>query len=659
MEPRIESSTPVAVSGITTAVAVDVGGDAACAVLSDGTGRCWGTNTVGQLGDGTTTDSPTPVAVSGISTAVAVAAGSIHFCARLSSGGIRCWGGNPYGQLGDGTTTDTAVSVGVTGLPTAMEVTGGNDLSCAGLLSGLFDCWGNNHLGELGNGGSTASSTPVVVTLASVSPGPPTAPLAVPGSGQASVSWTAPVGITGSAVTGFTVTSSPGGKTCSSLGALTCTVSSLTNGTAYTFTVRATNGVGSGPVSSPSNSVTPATVPGAPTMPMAAAGDSSALVGWSAPASTGGSPIIGYTVTSSPGARSCTSTGSLSCHVTGLTNGTAYTFTVRATNGVGSGPVSSPSNSVTPGPLVVRYAGASRFSTAAAISAHTFDPGAPVAYIANAFNFPDALAGAAAAGTVKGPVLLAAATGALDPATVSELARLKPLKIIVLGGTGSISAAVMTSLVPYATSHVVVRYAGASRFSTAAAISAHTFDPGAPVAYIANAFNFPDALAGAAAAGTVKGPVLLAAATGALDPATVSELARLKPLKIIVLGGTGSISAAVMTSLVPYATSHVVVRYAGASRFSTAAAISAHTFDPGAPVAYIANAFNFPDALAGAAAAGTVKGPVLLAAATGALDPATVSELARLKPLKIIVLGGTGSISAAVMTSLVPYALGP
>ena len=213
---------------------------------------------------------------------------------------------------------------------------------------------------------------------------------------------------------------------------------------------------------------------------------------------------------------------------------------------------------------------------------------------------------------------------------------------------------------PYATGHSVVRYAGTSRFDTAAAISAHTFSPGVGVAYIATAYNFPDALAGAAAAGTVKGPVLLVAPTGAINPATTTELTRLKPARIIVLGcDGGGVRGRVKTALVPFATSGSVVRYAGTTRFDTAAAISAHTFSPGVGVAYIATAYNFPDALAGAAAAGTVKGPVLLVAPTGAINAATATELTRLKPARIIVLGSTGVVSAAIMTALAPYTAGP
>ena len=363
------------------------------------------------------------------------------------------------------------------------------------------------------------------------------------------VQWTVPTWDGGTAITGYTATANPSGQTCTA-SATTCVVPGLTNGTAYTFVVTAQNAIGASPNSSPSAAVVPRTVPGAPTAASALSRNASALVSWSAPASNGGATITSYTAFSAPGLKTCTTSG-LSCTVPGLTNGVSYTFTVKATNVAGMGAASNPSNSVVPVPRVLRYSGPDRFATAAAISAATFAPGADVAYIANAYNFPDALAGAAAAGTVKGPVLLAAIGLPLNPATIAELTRLQPKRIVVLGGTGAISDAVKAALEAY-TVGGVTRLSGPNRFATAAAISAATFAPGADVAYIANAYNFPDALAGAAAAGTVKGPVLLAAIGLPLNPATIAELTRLQPKRIVVLGGTGAISDAVKAALEAY-----------------------------------------------------------------------------------------------------------
>jgi streptogramin lyase len=182
-------------------------------------------------------------------------------------------------------------------------------------------------------------------------PGAPTGVTGSPGNAQVVVSWSAPADNGGSAISGYTVTSSPGAKTCSTTGALSCTVTGLTNGTAYTFTVKATNGVGVGSASGASAAVTPvagATVPGAPTAVVAVAGKQRAAVSWVAPVSSGGSVIVGYTVTSLPGSKTCSTTGALSCVVTGLTAGTSYTFRVRATNAVGQGSASVVSAAVVP-----------------------------------------------------------------------------------------------------------------------------------------------------------------------------------------------------------------------------------------------------------------------------------------------------------------------
>lgn len=159
------SSTAVAVSGITTAKQVAVGGAHSCALLTDGTVKCWGSNSRFQTGDGlnTTTNRLAPVTVSGITTATSISAGNQHTCAALGDGTVRCWGANNYGQIGDATTTDRSTPVTASGVTGATQVSAGVRHTCAVLSDGTAKCWGNGGSGRLGRGNTTSSSSPVVV----------------------------------------------------------------------------------------------------------------------------------------------------------------------------------------------------------------------------------------------------------------------------------------------------------------------------------------------------------------------------------------------------------------------------------------------------------------------------------------------------------------
>jgi putative cell wall-binding protein len=312
---------------------------------------------------------------------------------------------------------------------------------------------------------------------------------------------------------------------------------------------------------------------------------------------------------------------------------------------------SSPTAEVlAPRGTVVRLSGSNSFSTSAGVSHAGFVPGVPVVYIANSRFVPAALAGAAVASKNNAPILM------VDSKSVSsvvraELARLRPGRVVVLGSTAAVSASVMRVLTRYSHGRAT-RLSGANPYATSVAISRANFSRGVPVVYIANGSVSADAVTAASIAGKSRGPILFTA-TRVLPWQVRVELARLRPGRIVVLGGAAAVSAPVMRGLARYAHGRIT-RWGGANRWASSAAISRANFAAGVPVVYIANGVAFSDALSGAPVAGKMRAPILMVSTT-VLPREIRSELARLRPGRIVVLGNTAMVNAALARQLDAY----
>jgi alpha-tubulin suppressor-like RCC1 family protein len=160
------SARPVDVVGLTSGVAqVAVQGNSACALLTGGEVQCWGSNVNGQLGDGTNADSATPVDVIGLTEpASQISVGFGYACAVTTRADLLCWGLNDVGQLGDGTNSDSNTPIDVAGLDGRVaQVSAGGGTTCAVTTNARLLCWGSNTDGALGIGTTDDSNTPIDV----------------------------------------------------------------------------------------------------------------------------------------------------------------------------------------------------------------------------------------------------------------------------------------------------------------------------------------------------------------------------------------------------------------------------------------------------------------------------------------------------------------
>jgi putative cell wall-binding protein len=320
-------------------------------------------------------------------------------------------------------------------------------------------------------------------------------------------------------------------------------------------------------------------------------------------------------------------------------------------NGAGSTPLGCRSAFYSPAaggaPATTRLQGADRFATSAAVSQSTYPSttGGTV-YIASGIDFADAISAAPAAAAQKAPLLLVGPTE-LPASVQTELRRLAPKSVIVVGGPAAVSDSVVAAIASLPT--LVVRVAGANRFETSRKVADFAF-PGATGAYLASGLSFPDALSASSAAGSSKRPVILVdGRTPALDPATASYVAARPFSAVTLVGGTSVIPSGIQSQL--SGMGKAVTRLGGSDRFQTSQILNAAAYKS-AQTAYLATGWSFPDALSGAAAAGAQSAP-LFVVQTGCVPRSIGDSLVSMGVKKLVLLGGTAVLTADV-SSIVP-----
>jgi alpha-tubulin suppressor-like RCC1 family protein len=301
---------PSALTSTTILTQITEGNNFTCALDSTGAAYCWGLGANGQRGTLAAGSSTVPVAVykggvlSGV-TLTQIAAGGSSACALGSTGLAYCWGIDSSGQLGNSSTTQslTAVAVNVTGVlanVTLTQITAGLTSACAVSSTGVAYCWGDNSVGELGNNSTTKSTTAVAVL----------------------------VGATSALRAGVNVIQIVDSNT----GRHVCATDST--GTAYCWGANGSGQLGNNTIVD--SHVATLLGPQGPTGVGAVAGDATAAISWTAPAFLNNGTITGYAVTTVPVTAGCSTTTATSCTISGLTDGTTYTITVKVTASTGT-----------------------------------------------------------------------------------------------------------------------------------------------------------------------------------------------------------------------------------------------------------------------------------------------------------------------------------
>ena len=289
-----------------------------------------------------------------------------------------------------------------------------------------------------------------------------------------------------------------------------------------------------------------------------------------------------------------------------------------------------------------RLAGATRYHNSALVAAEfaAFDAGTGVVYVASGEKFPDALSAGPAAAYQGGPVLLTL-PGELPAVVKEQITRRAPDRIVLVGGTDSVSESVFTELGTLAPN--VERLAGQDRYDTSRLV-AETVFPDSPAAFIATGENFPDALSASGAAARLSAPVILVpGSAAAVNKGTTDLLTKLVVKDVYIAGGPNTVTPGIQTSLSD--AGFTVQRLSGADRYEASIAINSQ-FD-GAGTVYLAVGNVFPDALGGGALAGLNSAPLYVVPGN-CVPIALLKNIAYLGATEVVLLSGPARLTAAV-----------
>ncbi|MEL0626281.1 cell wall-binding repeat-containing protein [Salinibacterium amurskyense] len=301
---------------------------------------------------------------------------------------------------------------------------------------------------------------------------------------------------------------------------------------------------------------------------------------------------------------------------------------------------------IKPSAAVERIGGANRYETSSALVKKSYlSTGVERVYVATGAEFADALSASSAA-AIDGAPLLLVGSNSVAASVRTELQRLAPAEIVVLGGPAIVSESVVATLETLASS--VTRIYGANRYETSRLVAAAAFPAGTTTtAFIATGGTFPDALSASSAAATAGGPMILVrGSSAALDAETLALLAELGVTNVSIAGGDGAVSPAIEAQLASLYGAENVDRFGGADRYDTSVAINEAAFDD-ADTVYFATGRNFPDALSGAAIAGATNSPLYIVG-TSCVPKDVLQAVIDLGATKVVVLGGTGVLTSDV-----------